>query len=270
MSNEVNIIYIGGYGRSGSTLLERIIASSDKIIGIGEFLKYKKLTIEGNLCSCGSRFSDCEFWSHIIDDNSISQESLMARLINYGKEKDISYLIDSSKTTRMSIKKPLMWKKNTEVKFIHLVRNGVSCMNSNLSFNLRPMSQREEKIVYKFPFFRTLFSWSFSNYISELYKLSLGKRNYLRVRYEDLISDPISVIRRLEEFLNLDLKDTILMLQNNNPIPLTHQLDGNRIKTKDPLYLNKNILGTVDEKKSSMENKMFKAVNFHLLNRYKY
>ena len=50
------IIYIAGYGRSGSTLLARILGSHENIFTVGELINFLNLVnIDDSICSCGIR-----------------------------------------------------------------------------------------------------------------------------------------------------------------------------------------------------------------------
>ena len=61
-------IYILGYGRSGSTLLEGYLASQLNMVAIGELCYLFSRGIDLNpLCSCGSKTCECNFWCHIIE-----------------------------------------------------------------------------------------------------------------------------------------------------------------------------------------------------------
>lgn len=55
--------FIGGFGRSGSTLLERIIAELPGVCALGEVLHMWERGVRDNeLCACGQHFHDCPFW----------------------------------------------------------------------------------------------------------------------------------------------------------------------------------------------------------------
>lgn len=59
------IIYIAGYGRSGSTLLERVLALHSDVRGLGELASMPQGWESG--CSCGAVLRDCAFWRPIWD-----------------------------------------------------------------------------------------------------------------------------------------------------------------------------------------------------------
>lgn len=60
--------YIGGLGRSGSTLLERIAAGLRGVAVLGEVVHvWSRGVLDDELCGCGERFSSCPFWQPIGD-----------------------------------------------------------------------------------------------------------------------------------------------------------------------------------------------------------
>jgi hypothetical protein len=59
----IRILYIGGFGRSGSTLLERTLSRVDGFCAVGEVRHIWDRSFAGNqLCGCGQAFRDCAFW----------------------------------------------------------------------------------------------------------------------------------------------------------------------------------------------------------------
>jgi hypothetical protein len=60
------VLYIGGYGRSGSTVLDRILGASPAAVSVGEIRSiWGGVLREDRLCSCGRRFSACPFWTEV-------------------------------------------------------------------------------------------------------------------------------------------------------------------------------------------------------------
>lgn len=61
------IIYIAGYGRSGSTLLERILAAHAGVEGLGEVEHLTRARdLHAASCGCGRPLADCELWGPVI------------------------------------------------------------------------------------------------------------------------------------------------------------------------------------------------------------
>jgi hypothetical protein len=172
MMAEKTVIYIAGYGRSGSTLLARILGSHENIFAVGELINFLKLIdSEESVCSCGKKIQRCEFWSDIIqkfgkDFDNISElkdiqkryesfSCFFRRIFERGSYRraryadltqylissifqnlpnDVRYIIDSSKTTWSRFFRPISFAKigSLNVKVIHIIRDGRGCIWSNI------------------------------------------------------------------------------------------------------------------------------------------
>lgn len=63
----VKVAYIGGYGRSGSTLLVRLLGQIPGFFAVGEMWNiWQKSFIENELCGCGKPFHECDFWQAVV------------------------------------------------------------------------------------------------------------------------------------------------------------------------------------------------------------
>lgn len=62
----VRVLYIGGCGRSGSTLLDRIVGQLPGASSAGELVHIWRRGLLGNqLCGCGLPFHECPFWTQV-------------------------------------------------------------------------------------------------------------------------------------------------------------------------------------------------------------
>ncbi len=60
------VLYIGGFGRSGSTLVERILGQLPGFCSSGEVVfLWQRGLIDGQLCGCGTPVPECDFWSRV-------------------------------------------------------------------------------------------------------------------------------------------------------------------------------------------------------------
>ena len=64
-SEPVVVLYIGGDGRSGSTMLAALLGNHEGFFPIGEFRKVWRALTNDELCGCGESFSRCEFWRRV-------------------------------------------------------------------------------------------------------------------------------------------------------------------------------------------------------------
>ncbi len=65
-TSPTNLLYIGGCGRSGSTLLERMLGQVPGFCSIGEVRHlWRRGVVEDQLCGCGERFHACSFWTDV-------------------------------------------------------------------------------------------------------------------------------------------------------------------------------------------------------------
>jgi hypothetical protein len=63
MTEQVTVLYIGGHGRSGSTILAQTLGQIPGFVNVGELWQvwYRGLR-ENERCGCGRLFYSCEFW----------------------------------------------------------------------------------------------------------------------------------------------------------------------------------------------------------------
>jgi len=60
------VVYIAGSGRSGSTLLERIVGALPGYVNVGELIDtFRRVVKFDELCGCGASFSTCDFWVRV-------------------------------------------------------------------------------------------------------------------------------------------------------------------------------------------------------------
>ncbi len=66
MSERPVVVYVAGSGRSGSTLLERLLARVDGVVEVGELVDlFRRVAPADERCGCGEPFSRCGFWTDV-------------------------------------------------------------------------------------------------------------------------------------------------------------------------------------------------------------
>ena len=60
------VLYVGGFGRSGSTLLDRVLAQVGGCVAVGELVHLpQRGLLDDERCGCGVGFSACPFWTEV-------------------------------------------------------------------------------------------------------------------------------------------------------------------------------------------------------------
>lgn len=60
------VVYLGGFGRSGSTLLERVLGAIPGWVNLGELVDLPRSVYpDRERCGCGEPFTDCPFWAAV-------------------------------------------------------------------------------------------------------------------------------------------------------------------------------------------------------------
>jgi Sulfotransferase family len=62
----VRVLFLGGLGRSGTTLLERVLGELPGVCPLGEVVHlWQRDLRDGDRCGCGTPFADCDFWQRV-------------------------------------------------------------------------------------------------------------------------------------------------------------------------------------------------------------
>ena len=66
LGDRTKILYIGGYSRSGSTLLLRLLGELPGFVAVGELFDiWDRSYRQNQLCGCGCAFHECPFWREV-------------------------------------------------------------------------------------------------------------------------------------------------------------------------------------------------------------
>jgi hypothetical protein len=254
-----------GTGRSGSTVLEIVLASDQNIFGAGElFATIRDGMNENRDCACGLTFAECKIWSKVakrlkqdpengfVNDEMFRQIEwhkkfpfLLLNHIGFGlikKHAEFNRLllltlssvtgarviIDSSKYAGRAL---LLYRAFPDfVKVIWLVRDPGDILAS-----FRKPNKGEQ------PPKRT---WSAAVYImyvtlcAELVRLLLGE-DCLVVSYEKFIENTVCELEKIELFAKLDLSKAKSIASVKGNYEVGHIVTGNRLRKKKNLQINK-------------------------------
>jgi hypothetical protein len=64
----LKVLFIGGYGRSGSTVLDRVLGQIPGFFSVGELRHlFQEGFVENRRCGCGDPFLECDFWRGVTE-----------------------------------------------------------------------------------------------------------------------------------------------------------------------------------------------------------
>lgn len=193
----IKLVYIGGYGRSGSTLLESLLTTRADVLACGEVASCMHDRVDRG-CTCGKSRQDCEVWRPFHKDpgtlRGLSHEALTLALLDQMPDR-YRLMVDSSKTAWGALTAPFKLRRKIGPDFylLHVVRNprGVCCSTAGGAW--------KRHAVIKSPalrHLRTALGWWAANLSCEMFGL-LHPSQYQRICYENLTRAHEEVLAQL-------------------------------------------------------------------------
>jgi len=256
-NHKITVLHIAGTGRNGSTLMERVFNEVPGFFAAGE-VGWGDLFKRNKLCFCGKNFVDCPIWGKIIHD--ITLQNVNRELLASTNEKyrnvfsllklwltrehqmpaDFKQYLQNLERLYHSIHHQTNCQVITDstasavygyylsliptVDFyvVHLVRDPRGFVHSSTQTKLT----RRGLLWSKGRFFLwNATTWLKKNLILELLFAS-RKDKYLRVCYEDFITNPIETLKQVEAMLGLPIA-TDFVKDNAIKVGTNHLTRGN-------------------------------------------
>jgi hypothetical protein len=232
----VDVVFIAGFGRSGSTLLAQIMGQLPGFVSVGELRHlWLRGAVENQLCGCGQPFRECTFWSAVAQqgfDQSWEQLAKIAELqlrvdairlipqVFFTALRGKSYWHDAEqycqKLARLfrgiraasgaqtiidSSKTPmhgrlLLETPGLRVHIIHLTRDSRAVAYSWQRKKERPEIHWKREAMPQYGAFKSAVWWNGANVTAEL--LAPKAATFVQFRYEDFLQAPQAT---LNEFL---------------------------------------------------------------------
>ena len=66
----IQIVYVGGYVRSGTTIVSMLLGMNTKSLAVGEVNLIFRQVVKTDppvMCSCGDSLGECALWSKVLD-----------------------------------------------------------------------------------------------------------------------------------------------------------------------------------------------------------
>ncbi|GAA1601754.1 sulfotransferase [Actinoplanes couchii] len=238
------VLFLGGFGRSGTTLVERLLGELPGVCALGEVVHLWQRDIrDDERCGCGDRFSGCDFWRRVGDQafdgwanvdvarvhqlrDAVERTRHIPRLASastasgevreyasyyarvYAAAAEVSgarLVIDSSKHSALA--HVLRWADDVDLRVVHVVRDARGVAYSWTKTVSRPESDGADQMTRYSPG-RSALLWNAHNAAFGL----LARRGVpvRRIRYEEFLADPRAGLLELAGFAGLPLSDADL------------------------------------------------------------
>jgi len=263
MTAQPRVLFIGGLGRSGSTLLERLLGQVDGVQTLGEIVHLWVRGISRNeTCGCGVPFLTCPFWEQVgqlafggwaqvdVADVVAMREHVdrlrhvPAVLTRPGAEVDryvgmfraiydavhqvsgARVIVDSSK--HPSLAYCLRTDKSLDLRAVHIVRDPRAVAYSWAKTVERPEAGDEEQFMNRYTPSRAAALWTGENVaMSALSKLGVP---VIRLHYEALVADPTRQLRRVLDFAGLPADAGLPVVDHRATLRPNHTVSGNPLR----------------------------------------
>ena len=229
------VVYIGGAGRSGSTLLDNLLGSSPGWFSAGELrLLWSARLLWTHRCGCGRTVRDCELWSAVLNplgdvnvswaagmDQRLLRSRHAWRLLRHDRVLDVpggrefgvlserlvralgaatrdDVVVDSSKSP---VGVAVLSAAGVNVVAVHLVRDPRA-----VAWSWRRSSAAADETT---PFERRTVAAAATEWLTNNLAMEAACRRArvprVRVRYEDLIDDPATTLTAIGERVGTEL-----------------------------------------------------------------
>jgi hypothetical protein len=261
------VLFVGGYGRSGSTVLDALLDRVPGITAVGEFRHlFGRALHDNELCSCGTPFNDCEYWSTVLakafpggfdrarihaavravnrviatppvleprlrtrelrEHCRVYEEAFVAAYRAVAEVSGASVVVDSSKYPLHGLF--LSTVPDIDLVAMLLVRDPRAVAYSWTRHKLRAEVHWKAQEMPRHGVTRSALAWNLSNWLTERLR---GRGVELRdQRYEDLVAEPLPTVAAISSLALGHAADVTDALFDAGPEDARHTIAGNPVK----------------------------------------
>lgn len=271
----VRVLFLGGLGRSGTTLLERLLGELPGVSPLGEVVHLWERDIAGDeRCGCGEHFSDCPFWAQVgqrafggwqnVDvwrilalRDTVERTRYILRLAGARLTPAHRALVEEYAQWYFSVYRAaaevsgatvlvdsskhaalafcLRFARDLDLRVAHVVRDSRGVAYSWTKTVARPESTSGEEMTRYTPS-RSAMLWNAHNAaFGMLARCGVPVR---RVRYEQLLADPTGTLEDLARFVDLPIDKVDIVRDGTVHLGPCHSAAGNPMRfTVGPVRL---------------------------------
>jgi Sulfotransferase family len=260
----VKVLYIAGSGRSGTTLLDRILGQLEGFFSAGELENlWERGMLADRKCGCGLPFSRCPTWMAIMqrayggpdgvdarrmaacnrertgprrvpsvlargvrggDPATRSQRETLHRLYQSVRQETGCRVLVDSSKSALYAEQ-LKTLPDVDLYLVHLVRDPRATAHSFQRRKKLP-DFGDERLMQRQPPLVSSRRWALWQTVTELLWRGRPDR-YLRVRYEDFVRDPQATVRRITALVGEGPLELPFPSETTVRLRPTHSVSGN-------------------------------------------
>jgi hypothetical protein len=260
------VLFLGGLGRSGTTLVERLLGELPGVCALGEVVHlWQRDIVDDERCGCGARFSACTFWKrvgerafggwssvdvarvHALRD-AVERTRHIPRLATaseppsdvreyadfyakvYAAAAEVAgarVVVDSSKHSALA--HVLRCAEDVDLRVVHVVRDARGVAYSWTKTVARPETDGTDEMTRYSPG-RSAMLWNAHNAAFGL----LARRGVpvRRVQYEQFLADPRTALRELAQYAQIPIAESDLRFlgESHADLSVGHSAAGNPMR----------------------------------------
>src|SRR3954447_9824278 len=258
------VLYLGGLGRSGTTLLERVLGEVPGMCSVGELVHlWQRGVLDEETCGCGEPFSQCPFWIEVgerafggwdpalarrmeelrprIDRTRFIPRLLAPRLLGSHRAELREYVatwlrlhraisaasggaVVIDSSKHSSLAFCLRTEPGIDLRVVHVVRDSRGVAYSWTKEVRRPEAAGDDSLMIRYSPARSAVLWVGHNLCFGLLGW-LGTARRL-LRYEDFVAEPGAVLADLAAFAGLP-GDVDVVRDGSVVLSPSHTVSGN-------------------------------------------
>ena len=261
----LKVLFIAGFGRSGSTLLDNILGGIEGFFSLGELIYLWDRSLRDNrLCGCGTPFAECPTWAPIASDSVADfDDATLQRIIDireslgpggvllrsrFGRRPLTGAGIDEFVEAHSRVYRAIHSQTGCQVivdsskwpayGFLLKQFPGIEPYVVHLLRDPRPVAYSWQKTkVYDpsgdQPMYMSQFSlpascqlWNKWNLATEIL-LGRPRKRYLRLRYEDFVDRPRKAVERIVELVGEGDAELPFVSDRLVQLGVNHSVGGN-------------------------------------------
>ncbi|WIM98493.1 sulfotransferase [Actinoplanes oblitus] len=256
----VKVMYIAGWGRSGTTIVDNILNSYDGVFSTGElFYLWSRGLLEGRKCGCGVTLPRCALWGDILDvafgadrpdPRRVAQLQRQAIRVRhtpaltgpvagpeaeeyrqvthrlYGAIAEVTgarLIIDSSKIPSAAALLPGM--SGVRPYLLHMIRDPRAVTHSWMR-TVPQVDRRKPAMMHREAPAASTMHWLIRNALAERLAGAYDGR-YRLLRYEDFVAEPRATIEGLLDFAGVDAGGGPFLDDATVRLAVNHTIAGN-------------------------------------------